>query len=358
MIQGMRHVLKIKYICMAAVILLLGMAFSGCGKNENVASEEQISTIETEHSDVANADGDLSSRDVAVNLVDEQENDDRNDDRDDNRNNDRNGNENDGENAISDGANPSDKTGQETTDGEQQNMKIYVAIGDSLTHGYGLADKKNDRFSAIVTENLNKAGDFYVEYNYGVDGLTTDGLLDMLEQGGIGMISEADLITIDIGANDVLDSMNPIIYATIENGSVTKEKYEQALSNYQNSLLSGYENTKAVLEFIKEKNPDCQIVIATIYNPYRYIDLDIIIEGENTALSDFTDSMMQELNENIKALANEYDCRVADWYTAFAMTKLNVLNARYDETVVNLDIHPNKEGYNLMATVVYEAIAQ
>lgn len=336
MIQGMRHVLKVKYICTAAVILLLVMVFAGCGKNENMASEEQITTIETEHSDVANADGDLSSRDIAVNLVDEQENDE--------------------ENAVSDSVNPSDKTGQGTTDGEQQNMKIYVAIGDSLTHGYGLADKKNDRFSAIVTENLNKAGDFYVEYNYGVDGLTTDGLLDMLEEGGIGMISEADLITIDIGANDVLDSMNPIIYATIENGSVTKEKYEQALSNYQSSLLSGYENTKAILEFIKEKNPDCQIVIATIYNPYRYIDLDIIIEGEKTALSDFTDSMMQDLNENIKALANEYDCRVADWYTAFAMTKLNVLNARYDEAVVNLDIHPNKEGYHLMATVVYEAI--
>ncbi len=336
MIQGMRHVLKVKYICTAAVILLLVMAFAGCGKNENMASEEQITTIETEHSDAANSDGDLSSRDIAVNLVDEQGNA--------------------GENAVSDSTNPSDKTEQETTDGEQQNMKIYVAIGDSLTHGYGLADKKNDRFSTIVTENLNKAGDFYVEYNYGVDGLTTDGLLDMLEEGGIGMISEADLITIDIGANDVLDSMNPIIYATIENGSVTKEKYEQALSNYQSSLRSGYENTKAVLEFIKEKNPDCQIVIATIYNPYRYIDLDIIIEGENTALSDFTDSMMQDLNENIKALANEYDCRIADWYTAFAMTKLNVLNARYDESVVNLDIHPNKEGYNLMATVVYEAI--
>lgn len=336
MIQDMMHVLKGKYICIAAFMMLFVMVFAGCGKNEDSASDEQIATVEAGNSDVANSNGDLSSKNVETDNSDEQEHADKN--------------------SVSESANPPDKKEQEITDEEQQNMKIYVAIGDSLTHGFGLVDKKNDRFTAIVTENLNKAGNSYVEYNYGVDGLTTDGLLDMLEHGEIGMISEADLITIDIGANDVLDSMMPIIYATIENGSVTKSEYEQALSKYQSSLISGYENTKAVLELIKEKNPDCQIVIATIYNPYRYVDLDIIIDGENVSLSDYTDSMMQDLNENIKELANAYNCRIADWYTAFAMTKLNVLNARYDEAAVNLDIHPNKEGYHLMATVVYEAI--
>lgn len=336
MIQGMRQVLKVKNICIVAVIMLFIMVFTGCGKNENTTSEEQITTDAKNSADAANSDGELSEQSTDTDNPE--------------------GQGNAVENTVSESGNPSDKKEQEDTDMEQQDMKIYVAIGDSLTHGYGLTDKKNDRFTAIVTENLNKAGYSYIEYNYGVDGLTTDGLLDMLECGEIGMISEADLITIDIGANDVLDSMNPIIYATIENGSVTKEEYEQALSGYQSSLASGYENIKSILDFIKEKNPDCQIVIATIYNPYRYVDFDMIINGETVALSDFTDDMMKELNENIKNLANEYACQLADWYTAFAMTKLNVLNARYDEAAVNLDIHPNKEGYNLMATVVYEAI--
>lgn len=246
-------------------------------------------------------------------------------------------------------------TTDETTK-EQSEMKKYIAIGDSLTFGFGLANKKTERFSAKLTDKLNKKDAMYVEYNYGVNGLTSDGLLDMLKAGEIGMLSEAALITIDIGANDVLDSLNQILIPMFEGGSVSKNEYEAAMESYNDSIISAYDNTKEILEHIKSVNPDCTIVIATIYNPYRNLDVELILDDRTVTLAQFADELMQELNNNIKKLANDYDCHIADWYTAFEMTKLNVLDAKYDETGINLDIHPNKEGHNLMATVMYEAV--
>lgn len=100
-----------------------------------------------------------------------------------------------------------DNSQQDTTDkekGDTEETMIYVALGDSLTHGYGLADKQKDRFSAVIAHKLRTDGYMCSEFNYGVDGLTSDGLLEMLNAGQCSMTSRADLITIDIGANDVL----------------------------------------------------------------------------------------------------------------------------------------------------------
>ncbi len=302
----MKYRKKCKYIILAAIMFIFAAAFTGCSKNEKTPSEDD--SVTKDYSE------DKSESDSVT----------------------------DDENTISDKG--------------KKNMNVYVAIGDSLTHGFGLADKKNDRFSAIVTDKLNKANYQCIEYNYGVDGLTTEGLLDMIKQGEAGMLSEADIITIDIGANDVLDSMNPIIFAILESGSVTKYEYEQARVAYNNSILNSYDNTREILKLIRNENPNSQIIIATIYNPYKNIAFDIDIDGEKIQLSDYTDSMINDLNNNIRKIANEYNCKVADWYTAFSITKSDVLNARYEENNINFDIHPNKEGHNIMAAVVYEAI--
>ncbi|MGN0394193.1 MAG: SGNH/GDSL hydrolase family protein, partial [Coprococcus sp.] len=211
-------------------------------------------------------------------------------------------------------------------------------------------------FPSRLTEMLDADGENYIEYNYGISGLTTEGLLDMLKRDEIGMIEDADLITIDIGANDILHAMDTFVYAAMATGNISAEEATAVETGYQNSLTTEYENTDKILSIIRDKNPDCEIVFLNIYNPYRYIDLALVIGEETVDLPEYTDGLMKGLNSNISKLAEAYNCKLADCYTAFAMTPLDVLNAKYTDNEQNLDIHPNKDGYTLMATVVYETM--
>ena len=74
-----------------------------------------------------------------------------------------------------------------------------LALGDSITAGYGLKDPQNECFTALL-------GDNYIVTNKAVSGNTTAGVLKQLKNGTIDaqMITSADVITITIGGNDIM----------------------------------------------------------------------------------------------------------------------------------------------------------
>ena len=97
--------------------------------------------------------------------------------------------------------------------------------------------------------------------------------------------------------------------------------------------------------------------IFTIYNPYRNVDLDLAVEGEDLTLAGFTDDLVKRLNENINDIAEAQGCTVGEWYPAFEINQNNLVNAAYGEVVTtNFDIHPNKDGHAVMGEVCYQAI--
>ena len=79
----------------------------------------------------------------------------------------------------------------------------YVALGDSIARGYGLDDPETQAYPALLRDRMQSYSE--VEYaNYAVDGQTSAGLLELLSNGGAPMLDGADVVTVCIGANNLL----------------------------------------------------------------------------------------------------------------------------------------------------------
>ncbi len=252
-----------------------------------------------------------------------------------------------------------DNSQQDTTykeKGDTEETMIYVALGDSLTHGYGLADKQKDRFSAVIADKLRADGYMCSEFNYGVDGLTSDGLLEMLNEGQCSMTGRADLITIDIGANDVLHTVSMLAAYAMYDMAAPEDEYESIQAELDNSLDQYRSNFETLIDNIKRENPNARIICTTIYNPYKNLHMTIQVPDGEVSLSEYTDTVVTRLNNVMREVAADKGIEVADSYTAFELTNKTVLNAKNDDTGTNMDIHPNKDGYALMAEAFYQVI--
>ena len=88
--------------------------------------------------------------------------------------------------------------------------RLYVALGDSVTHGYGVEQK--ERYADLLYGHFLEL-DLADEYlNYGQNGLSTQGLLEYLHEleqdehlaPELGQFADAVIISINIGGNNIL----------------------------------------------------------------------------------------------------------------------------------------------------------
>jgi acyl-CoA thioesterase I len=83
-------------------------------------------------------------------------------------------------------------------------MKTIVAVGDSLTAGYGLDESEG--YPALLEEKLQAAGYKYRVINGGVSGETSSGTLSRMEWI---LTLEPDIVILETGANDGLRGVDP-----------------------------------------------------------------------------------------------------------------------------------------------------
>lgn len=236
----------------------------------------------------------------------------------------------------------------------------YVALGDSITAGIGLPDavyQKNGSFYDVSGNYHGYSGDCYVAkvadalgldrdhaINYGMPALMSNNLLELVQTGAThsdnadytlpGLREElqtADLITVQIGSNDVLMPLMgavaaatggkafklliPLLTGTmremnlqnlqtlrkgLENLDLTPEELKAALK----LLDSGMEeicdqtrgqtvaNVEQILQELRALNPDAQIILVGYYNPLPFLPT----YGRHFRL----------LNRSVKALAQQY----------------------------------------------------
>lgn len=79
-----------------------------------------------------------------------------------------------------------------------------VAVGDSLTAGFGLDE--NESYPAVLEQKLQAAGYPYQVINAGVSGETSSGTLSRMEWI---LTLEPDIVILEIGANDGLRGVDP-----------------------------------------------------------------------------------------------------------------------------------------------------
>ncbi len=228
--------------------------------------------------------------------------------------------------------------------------KLYVALGDSIARGYGLEDIEKQRYSTLLCDQL---GEGWTVENYGVDGQTSGELLTYIADGHTPRLAEADLITVSIGANNLLrpasNFMKIILAGPDENSSYLADALH-AFSAFLEAQTEGVaaldEDIPRLIEAIRAVNPTAQILFQTIYSPYARIPWSIILGSKKLDLPTLSDNCVTALNACIDAHTDE-GYTVADVYTAFSESETNPVNAT--QNPLNLDPHPNADGHMLIA---------
>lgn len=205
----------------------------------------------------------------------------------------------------------------------------YVSLGDSIAAGHAIDDdwEKNYGTGSQYGENGNATtkivpgcytdliykslaetyGEKYASVkSFARSGDRVDDLIRKLSQEPVvRAISEADLVTICIGANDVLEPalLNLERYVTV-GGSVLEEIEAAASANLAVLADDGNANSyKALFERLYAINPDATYVFMTIYNPYKYLWIE---DGPDGFFRPMLDSIPQltilwtEIDELIK----------------------------------------------------------
>ncbi len=167
--------------------------------------------------------------------------------------------------------------------------KSYLALGDSITTGYGLEEAEAEAFPVLLTSLLNGDTDTYTLRNMAVNGDTTVQLLEHLtdETEYREAVAAADVLTITIGGNDLmallyeflageLDMTPEEVRALLESGE-DMEALTMAANAINNGAFEPTEeeieavvnNLWAILSEIRSLNTEAVIAVATQYDPYE-----------------------------------------------------------------------------------------
>ena len=262
------------------------------------------------------------------------------------------------------------KTGKEVAKPDTYNI---VALGDSITVGYQKGmNEKSVPYGYV--DRLYEQALFHgraTVSNYGILGLTTPGLIKLLEGAEAGRkltadnlqdfsgftdsrikaqaetiaasapavataLADADLVVLTTGGNDFKSIVGG---ALLESPGYTKDsiqtKFEESMNIYTTNL-------DTAVRRIHKLAPNARIVMADQYLPLwedhpLYGELSIAVEKLTAALEDFAKKLReQDIDLSIARVGEKF--------------KNNVLKLTYvDKIILIYDNHPRAAGYEVIA---------
>ena len=221
----------------------------------------------------------------------------------------------------------------------------YVAIGDSLTEGGG--DQTNQGgFIPLLSNAISEISDVnVVSQNFGVAGNTSTQIYKRMtkEKKIQSAIKKADVITITVGGNDVMK----VIRTQLTN--LTENSFEKPAQTYQKQLTE-------IFDFIRDNNPNAQVYVLGIYNPF-YLNFPDITE-----MQDIINHWNQTTQETIAQQKQMYFVPINDLlYQGVNGSKGVTTSDGEVQTITNNALfeedhfHPNNIGYQIMSDAVAEA---
>ncbi|MBQ8569249.1 MAG: SGNH/GDSL hydrolase family protein [Oscillospiraceae bacterium] len=254
-----------------------------------------------------------------------------------------------------------------------ENGSELVVLGDSIATGYGLEGYISGDNSSAADSFANRLSAGYDSYvNYAKDGQTSAELLE-----GISTDTEiqeavlsADTVVISIGGNDFLQPMfaaaqmsvmsNKELINQLAEGNITMDQaMAETMTEYADEISESVinaaesvdinesiENISGIIGEITEMNPDCEIYVLTVYDPFEGA------MGMET-FSQTAEELLPVLNDGITGLAESLNIPVytIDVYSAFKGRAVEYTN------ISDMDIHPNKAGHDVIYTLISEAVS-
>ena len=233
-----------------------------------------------------------------------------------------------------------------------QALKI-VSLGDSVPSGYFLSD------STKSYDNLfsNAIGAEFYEYTY--IGMRSDDLLRDLDKEDLKEnISNADIVIMNIGANDLLDLLDYVdlseIGLVIKSGTIPKANLDMKTipiikDHLENVFINELKPMSIdaskdfsivfpeIIKKIREYNPNIRIIVNNLYNPFFSISVPLL----NIDLSSIEKEMDEIINSFNDTIYNNDGYEVIDIYSILrnnAYLNVNPISLSFDP-------HPNIEGH-------------
>ncbi|MCD7888521.1 MAG: GDSL-type esterase/lipase family protein [Oscillospiraceae bacterium] len=257
-----------------------------------------------------------------------------------------------------------------------RNTTTYLALGDSITAGFGLSDPDTESFVSLFGEEIGAT-----TINYGVSGLTAATLAETLETGEYdSYLSMVDVVTITIGGNDLLHAFyqylldlynatfgTDLTVTDVQTWFTDGTSYQEEISTVLSLLtsdegiaeavaaVSGAGTTaiadiQSIITHILSVNSDAIILLANQYNPYA----SLAVLEDYAAMSTLFDTAVTAFNALLAQVDSMSDnVVVVDVYSAGVATNVNLLT-------MNFDFHPNATGHATIAEAMlsaYETVA-
>ncbi|MDR4888553.1 SGNH/GDSL hydrolase family protein [Fredinandcohnia sp. QZ13] len=198
----------------------------------------------------------------------------------------------------------------------------YVALGDSLAAGTTPYNEIDKGYADFLVERFVQS-QYTVDFiNFGVPGYTSTNVLhDMTKFEVQAKIREAEYVTIDIGANDILRLLN------------TPDKIPQALDEVSANLFG-------ILGAIERLNPSAKVYVMGYYFPFPHLP-----EEQQQVLIPLLDRLNQVI-ETVAVLNND----------TFIPTS-KAIAKDYETFLPNpTNIHLSTEGYQIIAKEFWKKI--
>lgn len=191
----------------------------------------------------------------------------------------------------------------------EEAIKI-ACIGDSITFGAGVKDRKKNCYPAQLQ---NLLGDTYRVTNFGVNGATLlkqgDKPYWKLKQYKVAQDLQPDIVIIKLGTND------------------TKPHNWKHKDDYQPNYIE-------MIQAFRDLDS----------NPAVYLCYPVPVVGERWGINE--KAVREEVIPFIDAIAEETDAPIIDLYAAFK-DKLDLIPDK---------VHPNAEGATVIAQTIAEAL--
>lgn len=195
----------------------------------------------------------------------------------------------------------------------------HLALGDSIIRGIGADENESfvDRFSAMLDQQTNKP---VVLQNEGVAGMTSSELNALLQTGKLDeSIQKADIITINIGGNDIIHS-------------VRNKNYLQAIQSFDALQATFVDNLAQITTKVNELNPKAIVVLLELYNPLE----------PGSELYSLADQLLPKWNVKLYEAASRFS-------SSIVIETTKVINGKHLQYLSEDGVHPNALGYDAIS---------